>query len=1775
MTDYNSILLDQKRTSSLINEVANIVKTANETHYNAEDLEVRIELLDGYWTEFSQRDLILQREAETLKGRSYFKEQLFSTTGGKYLQTKAWLKGRWKKLAVPTVTTPAGNGDNVVVANSGTSEATTTNRSSVHASLEKLRLPRFDGKQRDWEAFKEKFSSLIISDAAMPSVIKFQHLCNCLDGEAAEKLKGIQGTGDNFQTAWDTLCRRYDNKNLRFSLQMQMLVNMPSATKECAHHLNQLLNTVNESINTFTTLERPVKTWDDILIYFIESKLAANTRMDWAKEVESKSSSNFPTFALIKTFLEDRIRTLDLVNSETNFSLITEDSHGSSQRSSVAPTSKDQRRKPFFKRTKSTSANVATHMPSRPAAKSTCSFCGGEHFVGYCSKFSACSQDQRRSHAATAKLCFNCLNSSHSVDVCNSKGRCIVCGEKHHTKLHREGTSAINKDRSSHQPVVAHAVPEEASCMSIFANHGILLSTARVVLQSSAGQRITVRALLDSGAEESFLTEHVAQALSLRRKPINTVVSGVGGEPTVVAKSSVNVCLMSANDSNFSFEFSALILRKLTALLPRSEISRQSWPHLEGLQFADPQFGSPSRVDCILNSAAYAAAILPGVKRGVAGTPVALQSVFGWILMGAVNQRSEGAETPVSVHHISVSHDLTKLVERFWETEEVPMRKQLTPEEESCYTHFRQTHTRNADGRFVVRLPFIKEARLSDTRSTAESCLKRIERRFVKQPELQQAYASFMLEYARLNHMQVVPSDQVKSRASVYLPHHPVLKKDGTNKIRVVFNASQKSPEGISLNSFLHIGPKLQEDILVLMIRWSFLPVVFSCDIVKMFRQFLVHEEDVDWQRILWRNSAEEPIQDFRLTTVTYGTACAPFLANACMIQLAEDEQQKYPQAAEVLRKNRYADDFFAGGDTLSEAMSVRDQLLKTLASAGMSVGKWATNYPDLLKGLGSQVNKGHEAEFQEQETVSTLGLRWISSEDAFCFKILGVNNSEQITKRSMLSEIARLFDPIGWLSPVVIHAKIMLQNLWMQAIGWDDPIPEKLKHAWIDFRAQLTQLATIRIPRWTGAYKTSEWVMHGFSDASERAYAAAVYVVLRTPNGISSRLMTAKAKVAPIKVLSLPKLELCGAHLLVRLVTYLLETLDRPPVAIQCWTDSQIVLAWLRAHPSRWKPFVANRVSEMVSTLPSAIWRHVRSADNPADLGSRGVSSAQLATSKIWWEGPEWLKQPQEEWPCSEACDYSTETEARKSALQGVYSATVSEEVPSWLSKFSSFDKLLHVAAYIYRWRSRILAHSIPRSTWLSAYELSRGRTYIFRLVQNEAFSSEIKELEKKETVSSSSPLFRLSPFIDQDRLLRVGGRLQSSFLSEDEKHPIVLPSKHPVTELVIRKAHLITLHGGPTLVQSHISRQYWIVKGRNFIRGVLRRCVQCARHNATTLEQQMGPLPAIRTRPARPFTYTGVDFAGPFLFKTSPGRGLKAFKGYVAVFICMVIKAVHLEVVSDLTTAAFLAAFRRFVARRGLCQVVYSDNGTNFQGAEAELGRLFSKTSAMSQEIAEAIALDGVSWSFIPPRAPNFGGLWEANVKSFKTHLRKVVGETKLTFEEGCTIAATIESCLNSRPLSLLSSSEEDTVALTPGHFLIGAPLTAPAEPFIEVNESSSLVSRWHLLTLMRNHFWRRWQREFLSQLQQRSKWLHPNRDFKVGDIVLFKDQLTPPTKWPLARIVQLHHGSDGLCRVATIKTKESSYKRAINKLILLPVNQDATSHLQHDDAVKAGGD
>ncbi|KAB0798114.1 hypothetical protein PPYR_09107 [Photinus pyralis] len=322
------------------------------------------------------------------------------------------------------------------------------------------------------------------------------------------------------------------------------------------------------------------------------------------------------------------------------------------------------------------------------------------------------------------------------------------------------------------------------------------------------------------------------------------------------------------------------------------------------------------------------------------------------------------------------------------------------------------------------------------------------------------------------------------------------------------------------------------------------------------------------------------------------------------------------------------------------------------------------------------------------------------------------------------------------------------------------------------------------------------------------------------------------------------------------------------------------------------------------------------------------------------------------------------------------------------------------------------------------------------------------------------------------------------------------------------------------------------------------------------------MGSLPADRVTKHFPFSVVGVDYAGPLIIKDKKGRGSKSSKCYVCVFICFSVKAVHIEVVSDLTTNSFLMALRRFAARRGKPAKIYSDNGSNFVGANNKLKDFLAFIKSNNADISNSCVDEGIEWHFIPPNSPHFGGLWEAGVKSVKSHLRRVAGNASLTFEELNTLLVQIEAVLNSRPLSPLSSNSQDLSALTPSHFLVGRPLTAIVEHDLTAVPSNRLQRFEHIQQILQ-HFWRRWQREYLSELQERKKWRSNIGDQpKVGQLVLIKEDGQPPLQWKLGRIVKLHSGRDEITRVVTLKTEHGEMQRSVAKLCPLPNQSPSAS-------------
>ncbi|RYE27129.1 MAG: hypothetical protein EOP45_02210 [Sphingobacteriaceae bacterium] len=1094
----------------------------------------------------------------------------------------------------------------------------------------------------------------------------------------------------------------------------------------------------------------------------------------------------------------------------------------------------------------------------------------------------------------------------------------------------------------------------------------------------------------------------------------------------------------------------------------------------------------------------YAQIIKTGLIKGAANEPIAQNSELGWIISGPVNaNQNRNINVAALVSNVEIDNKLNQI----FSTDDVQDLQimPLSDEEEYCENHFVTTHKRDHNGKYIVKIPFkngLEFPDLGDSRKCAIATFLSLERKFDSNPSLAEEYKKFIHEYIDLGHMEEFrynPTD-----LTFFMPHHHVLKDSTTTKLRVVFNASQRSRNGRSLNEQMAIGALQQNDILNILLRFRTFEFAFTADVEKMYRQILIDDDQTNLQCIVWRDSTNEPIRSYRLKTVTYGTANAPYLAIRAIRQLAFDTANEYPEISDVILSCMYVDDVLAGAATRADVIRIYEQLKTVFGSAGFNLRKWSTNCTEL-----SNIIPEQDLELKAfSSNIKALGIAWSPITDNFTFEVKLSEMPNSFTKRVLLSEIASIFDPAGWLGPVVIASKHLIQLLWKENLDWDDDAPQSILEKWLQIRNEIALLNTIQIPRWIGYSPGKKYELHGFCDASEIAYTASLYVKSVEENKVF--LLTAKCRVAPLKhskdQLTIPRLELCGAALLAKLTKKTVNALCIQFDKIYLWCDSKIVICWIKGNPKRFKTFVANKVCAINKCVASENWFHVSSENNPADYASRGQTPSQLINNTVWWNGPDFLYRGQYPITCNDTENSLTfDTMIFNASTQSQQSQITIQK--SILPDVSDFYKMQRVIATCLRWKTK--------NTGAITYdELKKAEIVIVKIVQREAFPSELYSLQQTNTVHRSSNVVNLSPFLDDNGIIRVGGRLANATIPYRAKHPALMPKNHAVSKLIILLAHLRCNHGGVRCTEAVVRYQYWILNSQSQVKSVLKKCIDCFHQKKDTMSQIMAHLPANRVSIVdKPFTNVAVDYTGAINYKMSKGRGGKIAKAYICIFVCMSIKAVHVELVSDMTAEAFIAAFRRLVARRGMVKNFYSDNGTNFVKANRDL---FQLSEAQAEEFANSIngelTKQGTTWHFSPAGGPHFNGLAEAAVRVIKTHLIKTIGKTTLTFEELCTLLYQIEACANSRPLCPLSTDPNDLECLTPGHFLIGAPLlSAPDENCLEIN--ANWLSRWQLVQKMTQRMWKSFQNEYLHHLQTKSKWFTQNEEPKQNDLVLVK--------------------------------------------------------------------
>lgn len=1278
-----------------------------------------------------------------------------------------------------------------------------------------------------------------------------------------------------------------------------------------------------------------------------------------------------------------------------------------------------------------------------------------------------------------------------------------------------------------------------------------MLGTIQVELDHGNPWNNSLRALCDTGSQINLITYDSVKRLRLRIDRDRIQLMGIQNTNLNQPIGSVQL-IIKIPSSNELFIAKFYVVKNVSCPLPQDKISMTKYDQFSNLELADPGYGIPGVIDALFGINIWIRILKTGVVKSPDGLAAAQQTALGWVIY---QREIDEIPRPIGcVFHAVKSVkdekliDLSNLLQQFWEVENVITTQVLSIEERECERYFVETHTRTTDGRYVVHLPFKESIKqLGKSKSIALKQFYAMERKMQRNDYFKAAYTEFMQEYEQLGHLTKINETHEEG---YYTPHHGV---NTSGKFRVVANASCKTTSGPSLNECQLVGPKLQNDLANILMRFRSFEIAVTADIVKMFRQVEVHDDHKKYQKFLWRYNPEEPVGVYQLNRVAYGQAAAPYLAVRAMQQCALDYKDIYPIGAEAVLNCFYVDDALAGADSIEQAKQLKFEMTALLNKGCFELAKWCSNEPEL-----EENDIKSFLEINDYETKSILGLRWLPQFDEFGFLLEIIKPKPYWTKREILSQIGRLYDPNGYISPITVTAKILIQKLWLEKIDWDDRVPNSILNNWLMFLTNLTSLNKITIPRWLGMKIGWQSELHCFCDASEDAYAATVYVKSISTNGdIIIRLVQSKTKVAPLKKLTIPRLELCGAHLGSKLAeTILKQFIDRIRTCY-FWTDSSVVLSWLHKQPNQLKTFVSNRVAAIQhKTIEKKYkWRWVAGENNPADLASRGVTPDQLTDNKLWWNGPEWLALPESEWPQQlfEFTDYTEEISAevklvnqlilKKPLLKGNwfrYPNNKHKPVPL-LDAYSNIGKLKRVMAFVLRAVNNMRSREDRKIGQLSTDELKHAMTHLIRIDQSHTYSKELNSYDVTEKTRNGSI------WLDQtNKVLRLCGRVQSENLTFDEQYPIILSPKGSIAKLIIKEAHNKSLHGGIQQTLQLTRQRYWIYQARRLTKTIISRCINCMRYNLKTQTQLMATLPINRTKPQRPFKSCAVDYLGPVGLASKTGRNPKITKAYVCVFVCTVTRAIHLELVNDASTTEFIAAFRSFISTRGAVASICSDNGTNFVGANNWLQNIY-KGGQVEKEF-------NLKWSFITPNAPHHGGLHEAAVKSTKKHLRRVIGQQNLTFREYHTLLKQVEASVNSRPICPISDDPNDLVALTPGHFLIGEPLVMLTEENDLTNVKVGRLTRWQMVQQMNQNFWARWHDEYIMHLAERTKWKNVQRNLQVNDLVIIREDNLPPSRWSIGRIIETFPAMDGFVRTVKVRTKFGEYLRPITKLGLI---------------------
>ncbi|XP_062713779.1 uncharacterized protein LOC134290623 [Aedes albopictus] len=1655
------------------------------------------------------------------------------------------------------------------------------NRSQLAARQAVSRdLPEFSGNSEDWPLFLSVFNTSTQMCGFSPEE-NMLRLRKCLKDRALEAVRCRLLHPSNVDGVIATLKMLYGRPEAIIQSIIKKVRSLPAPNMEKLETVVNFALAVENLVATMQACQIGDFVYNASLRLELVDRLPPTLKLDWAKCVRNNPAPNLIDFS---SWLYNTAEDASAVMVSPSTGLRPRSTKKEGFLNHHSETSPDVSRRQCVK--------SATESSTKSETSRICIVCKGTcSALHNCKRFNEFSFDSKWATIKEHKLCRKCLRKHNGN--CRLKQQCGVngCTYLHHPLLH--GTRHASGESNGPQQD-----PPRVETTSVNVHQGQSDFLFRIFPVTLHGPHKTIRtyAFVDDGSELTLIEQSLADELGVKGTNIPLCLKWTG-DTCRVEKSSQQIGLQISAVQNPEKRFSLSDVRTVGNLKIRPQTLRASelqerYPHLAGIPLESYRNISPGLLIGLDNAAL---GHVTKSREGNLNEPIAVKTRLGWTVYGCCSTDTKRIHH-VNHHSVEACHcnasdeDLHLAMKQYFALDSlgvtIPSKQLMSSEDQRARTLL-QTLTIPKEGRYECGLLWkYDNVRLPDSKQMALNRWKCLDRRLMKDSSLAEVLRLKIGEYIAKGYISKLSTEELMiPRPRVwYLPMFPVWNPNKPGKTRLVWDAAATA-HGVSLNSVLLKGPDQLASLLTILIKFREFKIAVCADLREMYHQVLMREDDQHCQRFFWKHNDTDPEPSVYVMKVqSFGACCSPSIAQHVKNHNAEKFKQECPAAVEAITKCHYVDDMLMSVETEEEAVQVSTDVRKIHKQGGFEMHNWLSNSPRVLQILKEPTTKEKDFSIgQDTMAEKVLGMWWETNSDCFTYKLSSrldsglLSGDRRPTKREVLRTLMMLYDPLGLIAHFTMLLKVLLQEIWRTSVDWDDEIEDAQFAKWLTWLKALPSIADIKIPRCyrveTSLADGIEIQLHTFMDASESGFAAIVYLRFQDTKSIECSLVGAKTRVAPLKFLSIPRSELQSCILGVRLSETILQSLSVKVSRRFFWTDSRDVLCWLNSDHRRYSQFVAHRVSEILEVSNADEWYWIPTKHNVADDGTKWKQTINLSSSCRWFTGPDFLRKPPDTWPGTTRSIGTTEEELRPHLLTHVQT----EDPIIAPQNFSQWSRLLRRIAYLYRfvdcWKARLHKVPIAQGT-LTQAELAKAERYLYRLAQANAYSAEVTALstnaatKSPRQVANHSSIRRLSPFLDEHGILRVRGRTSAcKFIDYNAVNPIILPHQEHITRLIVEDFHRRFLHQNHATTMNEIRQQFHVTRLKSVYRTVRRKCQQCRNDHAAPQPPAMADLPQSRLAAfSLSFVYMGVDYFGPLLVVV----GRRTEKRWGVLGTCLTTRAICIEIAHTLTTDSCVMALRNIMVRRGVPAVIYSDRGTNFQGASKDVQQ---EMHNLQERLVTAFTTSKTEWVFIPPASPHMGGAWERMIRTVKQNLNKLLPNRFPSDEVLRNTMMEVENIVNSRPLTEIPLDNDQSPVLTPNHFLVGS--QNGLKPRIPFDDSPvALKYGWQHSQVMANRYWKQWLRDYLPTITRRNKWFNNVKPIEVNDIVVIVDPQLPRNQWPRGRVIGVTTSADGQVRSATVQTSNGGiYERPAVKLAVLDVGVSKNTATEDPTCISGG--